>query len=74
MYKCDSHFNTDILRDQLAAEAGEAYGYIIVDGHACVLAKVDGAGYKVLLKNEVDLPNKHRKGGQSATRFSRQRV
>jgi len=75
MYRCDSRFHTDILREMIEND-GLEYGFIVLDGKEALFATVNGSSYgnKVLLKYLVDLPSKHGRGGQSANRFERQRV
>jgi peptide chain release factor subunit 1 len=75
LYRCDSFFHTEILREMMV-EDGTEYGFIILDGKEALFATVNGSSYgnKILLKYLVDLPSKHGRGGQSANRFERQRV
>jgi peptide chain release factor subunit 1 len=50
------------------------FGFIIIDGHGCLFAIVQGNQRTILHKFSVDLPNKHSSGGQSALRFARLRL
>jgi len=52
----------------------EKYGFIIMDGNGVLLSSVTGSDIKILSHYEVDLPKKHRRGGQSAMRFLRLRL
>jgi len=71
-YRCDSAFVTDPLKEQL--ETNEKYGFIIIDGNGTLFAVVQGNAQQTLYKLSVDLPKKHRRGGQSALRFARLRL
>lgn len=72
IYRCDSRFYTDMLKEQLTND--ESYGFIIIDGNGCLLASVQGNAQNILYTYNVDLPKKHRKGGQSSVRFARLRL
>jgi len=69
MYKCDSRFHTEILRQQLDDQT--TFGFIVVDGHTASFHTLTGDARQTLLKIEVDLPKKHGRGGQSKNRFAR---
>lgn len=70
-YLCDSHFHTEALLKSM--EASEQYGFVVMDGSGFLLGRVCGSRREVLHRTRVQLPNKHRKGGQSAPRFGRLR-
>lgn len=70
-YSCNDKFNIEPLRDII--ECNEIYGFIIMDGHGCIFAKIQGYMREIIHNFTVDLPNKHNKGGQSAVRFERLR-
>ena len=72
LYRCDSRFHTEPLEDLL--ETSRKFGFIIVDGKGALYGTVSGNERRVLQKFSVDLPKKHRKGGQSSVRFARLRV
>lgn len=72
LYRCDNKFHLKSL-DYLFNDE-ESYGFIIMDGHGCLFAKVTGQNKEVLTEISVDLPNKHRRGGQSSARFGRLRL
>lgn len=72
LYRCDNKFHLDSLNYLFNDE--ESYGFIIVDGHGCLIAKVTGRNKETLVEIDVDLPNKHRRGGQSSMRFGRIRL
>lgn len=72
IYKCDNKFYTDPLSELL--DENEKFGFIIVDGNGALYGTLSGNIRQILTKFTVDLPNKHRAGGQSSVRFSRIRV
>ncbi|KAI9324498.1 putative eukaryotic translational release factor 1 [Zopfochytrium polystomum] len=71
LYLCDSRFHTDALKALLTTDT--EVGFIVVDGHGALFGTLAGDSRKVLQKLSVDLPKKHRRGGQSAQRFERLR-
>lgn len=71
LYRCLGKFVTEPLEELL--EDNEKFGFIIVDGSGTLFGRVQGNAREVLYKFSVDLPKKHRKGGQSSVRFSRLR-
>lgn len=54
--------------------AHSTYGIITLDGNACNIGVICGPETKVLATFSDDLPNRHRKGGQSSQRFQRLRL
>ncbi|KRX05899.1 Peptide Chain Release Factor eRF1/aRF1, N-terminal [Pseudocohnilembus persalinus] len=72
IYRCDSKFYTDELSGLLENES--PFGFIVIDGHGTVYAKVSGNNKNIVNKFSVDLPKKHNKGGQSSVRFARLRM
>ena len=72
LYRCDNKFHLESL-DYLFSEE-KSYGFIIMDGHGCLFAKITGQNKEILTEISVDLPNKHRRGGQSSVRFARIRI
>jgi peptide chain release factor subunit 1 len=68
-YLCDRHFHVEALHEML--ETRDHFGFLIVDGRGALLAEVCGARSTVLARLDVELPNKHGRGGQSARRFER---
>lgn len=72
IYKCDSRFETDPIRQLLTSHA--VYGVIAIDRNCCTIGQICGDSTKVLCNFSDDLPNRHRKGGQSAPRFQRLRL
>jgi len=72
LYHCDNKFTVEPLRDLL--ESDSTYGYIIMDGNGCLYGTITGNVKNVLHSFTVELPKKHRRGGQSSVRFARLRV
>lgn len=71
LYVCDNKFHVDALQYLFKDES--LFGFIIIDGKSCLYGTVSGNITKVLQVFRVDLPNKNRRGGQSALRFARLR-
>mmetsp|Transcript_39981 Transcript_39981/g.35674 ORF Transcript_39981/g.35674 Transcript_39981/m.35674 type:complete len:439 (+) Transcript_39981:70-1386(+) len=71
-YLCDSSFHTDELKFLL--EDDETFGFIVVDGNGVLYGKLQGNNKEIISKFNVELPKKHRKGGQSSVRFARLRL
>jgi peptide chain release factor subunit 1 len=69
IFKSENKFYTEELASSLNEEP--PYGYVIVDGHGVLFGKLQGKVSEVLKKTTTDLPNKHKKGGQSQHRFER---
>ena len=69
MYMCDNRFHTQILQSCLSSNE-KTYGFIVVDGKGALFAKLQGNAKEVLASFDVDLPNKHARGGQSSNRFA----
>ena len=72
LYLCHNRFNTDPLAELFKND--DTFGFIVMDGNGCLFATVTGNNQHVLHKFDVDLPKKHRRGGQSSARFGRIRV
>jgi len=72
LYLCDNKFHTEPLKELL--DDNESFGFIIIDGNGCLYATLQGNSRNILHKFTVDLPKKHKKGGQSAQRFGRIRL
>nr|AAT39327.1 eukaryotic release factor 1 [Uroleptus sp. WJC-2003] len=71
MYFCGGKFQTEPLKCLLADD--EKFGFVIVDGNGALYATLQGNSREILQKITVELPKKHRKGGQSSVRFARLR-
>jgi peptide chain release factor subunit 1 len=72
LYRCDNKFHLDIL--YLLLNDDKKYGFIIVDGNGCLFGTLCGSQKTILHRFSVELPKKHRRGGQSSVRFSRLRT
>jgi len=70
LYKCGAQFHTEMLRDQLSDS--DTWGFIIIDGQGASFHTLTGRDSKTLYKwDNVSLPKKHGRGGQSKQRFER---
>ncbi|OMO60424.1 Peptide chain release factor eRF1/aRF1 [Corchorus capsularis] len=69
LYKCDNKFHTDALKQAL--ESDDKFGFIIIDGHGTLYGTLSGNSREIVHKFNVQLPNKHGRGGQSQNRLSR---
>ena len=72
LYLCDNKFHVEPLTKLL--EDDSTFGFIVMDGNGCLYGTLCGNHYEVKCKFNVELPKKHRRGGQSAVRFARLRV
>lgn len=72
-YTCDKHFHLDPILEMFKNEI--SFGLIFITGKMYSFYKIMKSGdhmeSKKLVSDDVDLPNKHRKGGQSSVRFAR---
>lgn len=71
IYRCNNHFHVEPLKKLVIDENEKRYGFIIVNGHGTLFGVLQGNNTSILQEFQVDLPNKHRRGGQSARRFQR---
>jgi len=71
-YSCQNKFDTAPLGVLL--EDDQKFGFIVVDGNGALFGLVEGNHRETIQKITVELPKKHRKGGQSSVRFARLRV
>ncbi|MDG6225832.1 MAG: peptide chain release factor aRF-1 [Candidatus Thermoplasmatota archaeon] len=69
LYRCDSYFYLDHLRDMLAED--ELYGLIVVDRAEATIGLLSGKKIEVIKNIQSLVPSKHGRGGQSAQRFER---
>lgn len=72
LYLCDSKFHVDDLLSLFEDE--ERFGFVVMDGHSTIFAALEGNTKTILQTLSVDLPKKHRRGGQSSVRFARLRM
>lgn len=68
LYLCDNKFHTEALNELL--ESDDKFGFIVMDGNGTLSGTLSGNTREVLHKFTVDLPKKHRRGGQSDLRFT----
>lgn len=68
IYFCGDTFQTEVLEKLL--ESHDCFGFAIIDGNGCLMAKLQGNNKTVISRYTVDLPKKHHKGGQSSNRFA----
>ena len=68
LYLCDSRFHVEPLGELMKSD--ETFGFIIINGKEALFATLCGNNKMVLERISEDLPKKHNKGGQSATRFA----
>ena len=71
LYNCGNKFDTSPL--QFLLHDDQKFGFVIVDGNGALYATLQGNNREILQKISVELPKKHRKGGQSSVRFARLR-
>lgn len=71
LYNCGNKFDTSPLASLMADD--QKFGFVIVDGNGALFATLQGNNRIILQKISVELPKKHRKGGQSSVRFARLR-
>jgi len=69
MYRCDSRFYTEILRETLAEK--DIYGLVVIDRKEATIGVLKGRIVQPLKNVQSLVPSKHRMGGQSARRFER---
>lgn len=62
-YFCSNYFDIGPLKNH------DSYGFIIMSGNGYLIAKIEGTQKKILVSKDVQLPKKHKMGGQSAPRF-----
>lgn len=72
LYHCDNKFTVAPLRELL--ESDNTYGFIVMDGNGCLYGTITGNVKNIQHQFSVELPKKHRRGGQSSVRFARLRV
>lgn len=61
LYNCGPKFQTDPL--EKLVESNDTFGFVIVDGNGCLMAKLTGNTKTIISKFTVDLPKKHGRGG-----------
>ncbi len=69
LYRCDSRFFTEPLRDMLKEK--DLYALVVIDRAEATLGLLRGKRIEVIKNIQSLVPSKHSKGGQSARRFER---
>jgi peptide chain release factor subunit 1 len=70
-YLCDNKFHVNVLLEQLKSSE-KSFGFIVCNGDGTLFGKANGEAKEVILMlKDPNLPKKHNKGGQSASRFAR---
>jgi peptide chain release factor subunit 1 len=69
LYRCDSRFYTDIIRETLAEK--DLFGLVVIDRKEATIGLLRGKAVQSLKNVQSLVPSKHRMGGQSARRFER---
>ncbi len=69
LYRCDSHFYLDPLKEMLTDKA--SYGLIVIDRREATIGFVRGKRVETARNFQSRVPSKHSRGGQSAPRFER---
>lgn len=71
-YRCQKSFETIFLEEK-EPDTSETFGLVVINGESVLFGMQKGSRLHILQKTKVDLPKKHRRGGQSALRFNRLR-
>lgn len=71
MYRCDSKFLLDPLKEMLKEK--EVYGVMTIDSSGATFALLKGGHLEIIRSITSGVSGKHRAGGQSARRFERLR-
>jgi len=69
LYRCDSYFYLDHLREMLMEE--EVYGMVVIDRSEATIGLLKGKRIDIIKNVQSLVPSKHGRGGQSAQRFER---
>jgi peptide chain release factor subunit 1 len=69
LYRCDSLFYLDPLKDMLIEK--EVFGLILIDRRECTIGILRGNRIELLKYLTSQVPGKHGRGGQSQRRFER---
>lgn len=69
VYRCDSTFYIDPLRDMLAEK--EIYGLLLIDRRECTVGILRGKRIETVFYDTSQVPGKHGRGGQSQRRMER---
>lgn len=69
LYRCDSTFFVDPLKEMLAEK--EIYGLLLIDRRECTVGVLRGKQIEMVFYDTSQVPGKHGRGGQSQRRFER---
>lgn len=69
LYRCDSRFHTEPLREMLQEK--DLYALVVIDRSEATVGLLRGKRIEVIKNLQSLVPSKHSKGGQSARRFER---
>ena len=69
VYRCDSTFYIDPLKDMLAEK--EIYGLLLIDRRECTVGILRGKRIEMVFYDTSQVPGKHGRGGQSQRRMER---
>jgi peptide chain release factor subunit 1 len=69
LYRCDSYFYLDHLREMLTED--EVFGLIVIDRKEATMGFLKGKRVSPVKNVQSMVPSKHGKGGQSSVRFER---
>ncbi len=69
LYRCDSEFYLEPIRDMLTEE--DNYGLFLIDRRECTIGMLHGNRVELLKYMTSQVPGKHGQGGQSQRRFER---
>src|SRR5687767_2148639 len=69
VYRCDSTFYVDPLRDMMAEK--EIYGLLLIDRRECTVGVLRGKQIQMVFYDTSQVPGKHGRGGQSQRRMER---
>lgn len=69
LYRCDSTFFVDPLKEMLAEK--DIYGLLLIDRRECTVGILRGKRIEMVFYDTSQVPGKHGRGGQSQRRFER---
>jgi peptide chain release factor subunit 1 len=69
VYRCDSTFYIDPLRDMMSEK--EIYGLLLIDRRECTVGILRGKKIDMVFYDTSQVPGKHGRGGQSQRRMER---
>lgn len=69
LYRCDSTFHIDLLKEMLAEK--DVYGLLLIDRRECTVGILRGKKVDLVFYDTSQVPGKHGRGGQSQRRMER---